>query len=138
MVKVAALKLVAAWIVPVVTEAGVTVKLNGCELPPPGDGLVTTTGNVPAVAKSELLSVMDSWLALLNVAACNNPLNVTDEEAMNPLPAMVTARACAPAFVELGDREEMVGVGFGTTTACTTKLCAAESPAASGFLAVTA
>ena len=46
---------------PVIVGCGfVTAKLNGCELPPPGGGFVTTTGNVPAVARSEVVRVMVS------------------------------------------------------------------------------
>jgi hypothetical protein len=41
-----------------------TVKLVGVEEPPPGAGLVTTTGYEPAVARSAVVSEMVSWLAL--------------------------------------------------------------------------
>jgi hypothetical protein len=36
----------------VMVDAGLTVKLTEFEAPPPGDGFVTTTANVPAVAWS--------------------------------------------------------------------------------------
>jgi hypothetical protein len=35
-----------------------TVKVMGLELPPPGGGLLTTTANVPAFARSEAVKVM--------------------------------------------------------------------------------
>jgi hypothetical protein len=102
--------------------AGCTMKLADWELPPPGGGFVTTTESVPALASWETLRVTVNWLAVTNVAACDTPFTITVEEATNPLPLMVTVRAGEPAFAELGDREEMVGVGFGATTLCTTKL----------------
>ena len=40
--------------------AAETVKLTGCELPPPGVGLVTTTRNDPAVSRSEAVRVIVS------------------------------------------------------------------------------
>jgi len=40
--------------------AEVIVKSAVFEIPPPGDGFVTTTGNVPAVARSEAFSVVFS------------------------------------------------------------------------------
>jgi hypothetical protein len=38
--------------------AGDTLKLTVFELPPPGGGLVTTTGKLPAVARSDALRII--------------------------------------------------------------------------------
>jgi hypothetical protein len=114
----------------------VTVKVTGGELPPAGAGLVTTTANVPALARSALLSVMDSWLALTNVAVCGDPLNVTVEEATKPLPVIVRVSAPLPAEAEDGDR--LATVGAGLLAACTVKLTGAEvPPPGAGFETVT-
>jgi hypothetical protein len=45
---------------PGVAEELVTAKFAVFEVPPPGGGLATTTGKLPAVARSEALSVMVS------------------------------------------------------------------------------
>jgi hypothetical protein len=42
------------------TLTGETLKLIGFELPPPGGGLDTTTGKLPAVARSEALRTIVS------------------------------------------------------------------------------
>jgi hypothetical protein len=51
-----------------------TVKLTEFDAPPPGEGLVTTTGYVPAVAWSLALKEMVSCVELTKVAACATPL----------------------------------------------------------------
>ena len=66
--------------------AGETVKVTAADAPPPGAGFVTTTGFVPAVARSAEVSEIMSWLALTNVAAWEVPLKVTVDEAVNPVP----------------------------------------------------
>ena len=48
---------------------GWTVKLTAFDPPPPGGGLVTTMGNVPAEARSEGSRVTSIWLPLTNEAA---------------------------------------------------------------------
>ena len=44
--------------------AAVTVKLTALDVPPPGEGLVTVTGGVPAVAMSEARMAAVSLVAL--------------------------------------------------------------------------
>ena len=41
-----------------VVTAGVTLKLTVFEVPPPGDGFITTTGKLPVAFRSEALNVM--------------------------------------------------------------------------------
>ena len=52
--------------------------------PPSGGGVVTATGKLPAVARSEALSVIVNWVGPTNVEACIAPLNVTDDEGIKP------------------------------------------------------
>ena len=47
------------WKLPVGVPVS-TLKFTGLETPPPGEGLVTTTGNVPVAARSLVDSGMDS------------------------------------------------------------------------------
>src|SRR5208282_3410846 len=59
----------------VIVGAGLfTVKFTAADEPPPGPGLVTITGNVPAVAWSPVLNWMVNWPAFTKVAACATPL----------------------------------------------------------------
>lgn len=44
--------------------AAATVKLNGADDPPPGVGLVTTSGKLPVAVRSELVSKIVIWLEL--------------------------------------------------------------------------
>jgi hypothetical protein len=46
------------------TEGALTVKLTAAEVPPPGDGFVTVTGAVPALAISVARIAAVSWVAL--------------------------------------------------------------------------
>src|ERR1035437_8075920 len=86
------------------TLAGDTLKLTGFELPPPGGGLVTTSGKLPAIARSVALTVIVRRLVLINEAVCRTSLNVTDDEAMNPLPLIVSVSELVPATTEDGDK----------------------------------
>ncbi len=53
---------------------GVTVKFTELELPPPGDGLVTTTAYVPALARSLAVRSIVSSVELTKVTGCPTPL----------------------------------------------------------------
>ena len=52
----------------------VRVKLTEFEEPPPGEGLLTTTANVPGLAWSLALSEIVSCVGLTKVAGCATPL----------------------------------------------------------------
>jgi hypothetical protein len=43
-----------------VVGAPVTVKVSACEVPPPGEGVTTSTGTVPGVARSVALTTARS------------------------------------------------------------------------------
>ena len=61
------------------TGAGKTLKFTGLELPPPGDGLLTTTGKLPAAPRSDAVSAMFNWPLLTKEAECRMPLNLNSE-----------------------------------------------------------
>jgi hypothetical protein len=86
-----------------------TVKLSAFDGPPPGEGFVTTTGKLPAFARSPVLTEIVSWVALTYVAACAEPLYVTVEEAKKFAPLIVSVCAAAPAVTEVGERVVMAG-----------------------------
>lgn len=107
--------------------AAVTMKLKALELPPPGEGLMTTRGKLPAVARSDALSEMLSWPLFTNVTAWITPLNVTDEDEMNPVPFIVSVSRTDPAWTDVGER--LVIDGFGLLSAGeTVKLTVLELP----------
>src|SRR6266702_4524496 len=84
-----------------IITSGNTVKLAVAE-PPPGPGFVTTTGNVPTVARSKADRLIVNWLALTNVAEWFTPLKVTAEEGTNPKPLMVSDCGVASTAREAG------------------------------------
>ena len=94
---------------PVKPDVDATANNTGADGPPPGGGLVTTTGKVPKVARSDALSVMIRLPPLVREAGCTMPLNVTDEDETKPLPLIVNIRGPDPAGAEGGDRPRMVG-----------------------------
>jgi hypothetical protein len=90
----------------------ITEKFTPGELPPPGDGFVTTTGaNSPA-----LRAVAGTWacsvVELLYVVGTGLPLNDTTDPCINPLPATVTVCAAAPAVTLVGETDATLGTGF--------------------------
>jgi hypothetical protein len=89
-----------------------TVKAAALDAPPPGAGLDTTTAKLPTAAKSEALREIVSRLLFTNVAAWDTLLNVTADDAMNPLPLIVSVSGLLPAEAEEGDRFVIVGLGL--------------------------
>jgi hypothetical protein len=90
-----------------------TTKLVCAEVPPPGLGLVTAIGYVPAVARSAAASEAVSCEALTKVVARAVPPKVTVEAWTKPLPFTVTVWAGLPAAAWLGDTLLMDGAGLG-------------------------
>src|SRR5512146_1346654 len=67
-----------------------TLKFTAVELPPPGEGLVTTIGKEPAVVRSAALRTMVNCVALTEVAVRATPLEVTADVVRKFDPVMVT------------------------------------------------
>jgi hypothetical protein len=90
----------------------VTLKYTVFELPPPGDGLITTTGWLPATVRSDGLNRMESTPLLKKDGAWGSPLNTTVEDGMKPLPLIVSVRELLPTAALDGDRLVIEGFGF--------------------------
>jgi hypothetical protein len=110
-----------------------TVKVTTFDVPPPGAGFVTETGNVPAVATSVLVREIVSWVLLTKVVVRLEPLKLTDEVLKKPVPLIVSVCAPAPTRTELGKREVMAGTGLPTEKVTTFDV----PPPGAGFVTVT-
>jgi hypothetical protein len=86
------------------------------EKPPPGAGFVTTTANVPVVARSLAVRAIVSWVELMKVRVCAMPLKVTVEFERKPVPVIVKFCGVALAGREAGERDAITGRGFPTVT----------------------
>ena len=89
-----------------------TVKFAGCDEPPPGEGLITTTGKTPPAACSDALSATAICCELVYATVAGSPLNVAVELAIKPLPLIVSVWAAAPALDDAGDKLDITGTGL--------------------------
>jgi hypothetical protein len=104
----------------------VMVKVSELEVPPPGVGVKTLTAAEPALARSDVVMVARSWLALTNVVVRLPPFQRTTEPFTNPLPLTVSVSVALPAEALVGDR--LVATGTGLAGAVTVKVSGAEVP----------
>jgi len=74
---------------------------------------------------------------LTNEAVCETPLNVTEEEAMKPLPLIVSVSAPDPATAEAGARLVMEGFGLPEGAGVMVKRAVFELPPPGGGLLTT-
>jgi hypothetical protein len=79
---------------------------------PPGDGLVTVTLAVPAVATSAAVIAAVNCVPLTNVVVLAPPLNFTTDVDTNPVPFTVNVNAAPPAVALVGESEVSVGDGL--------------------------
>ncbi len=118
-------------------EDPITANSTAFDAPPPGVGFVTTTGKLPAVVRSAVVSEIVSRPVPTYVGVWAIPLKVTVEFAKNPVPLMVSVCGTAPAGSELGDSEDIEGTGLVVDPGIV-KLTAPEvAPTVSGFVTVT-
>ncbi len=115
----------------VVVFALLTVKLTEFELPPPGDGFVTVTLTLPALAMSEARMAAVNCVALTNVVVRALPPKFTTEFATKPVPFTVKLNPAPPAVALVGEMLVIVGTGLFTM-----KLTAFDVPPP-GLLTVT-
>src|SRR5215471_2848535 len=101
-----------AFTVVMAGTALLTVKFDGAEAPPPGLGLVITTGNVPPVAISAAVTAMVTCVELTKVTVRAVPLKVPVAPLTKFVPLIVRAKAAPPAVVFAGAKEVIAGMGL--------------------------
>src|SRR6266404_1726106 len=94
--------------------AGLLLIVNVCalEAPPPGVGLKTVTGAVPAVATSFARICAWSWVLLTKVVVRLAPFQRTTDELLKFVPVAVSVNAPLPATALVGEIELSVGAGL--------------------------
>lgn len=111
----------------------VTAKATEAVDPPPGAGLVTVTGNVPATAMSDARIEAVSLVALTNVVAFTAPLKFTFDPFTKLAPFTVSVNPEPPSAALAGEIVVIDGAGL-----LTVKLCApVVPPPGVGFVTVT-
>lgn len=118
----------------VIAGAGLLiVKVCAPDAPPPGDGFVTVTDGVPAVAISAAVMAAVICVALTKVVVLAAPLKFTTEAATKLVPLTVRVKAAPPAVALVGESEVIVGARL-----LTVKLVAVDvPPPGAGFVTVT-
>src|SRR5215470_1152231 len=96
---------------------GATVKANEADVPPPGAGVKTVTGTVPAVATSAAAIAVVRRVALTKVVGRSAPFQRTTDPLTKPLPSTVSVNAVVPAGTLAGVSALSVGTGAVTVTA---------------------
>src|SRR3990172_5667825 len=89
-----------------------TVKSTALEAPPPGAGLTTTTGKVPAAATSAAVIWTVNWEPLTKLVLRSPPLNLTTAPLMKLPPLTVKLKASPSTNTLAGDKLAMEGVGL--------------------------
>src|SRR4029077_1407782 len=99
------------------------------EGPPPGPGLVTTTGNIPPVARSAagILTVMTVPVLVTGTRAAGSEPKLTVAPVAKFVPLIVSRRIPLPALALAGTKDVTVGTGLFTLKAA---LVALVRPAA--------
>src|SRR5436305_495547 len=88
--------------------------VNVCpfEVPPPGAGLKTVTGNVPPASRSLAAIAARSRVALTNVVVLALLLKRTTESETKPEPFTVSVSAAPPAVLDAGEILVVTGTGL--------------------------
>ena len=88
------------------------VKVRAFDVPPPGVGLTTVTGNVPARAMSLAKIAAVTCVALTKVVVRALPFQCTEAPETKFVPVTVRVNASPPAAAVDGEREVAVGTGL--------------------------
>jgi hypothetical protein len=114
--------------------ATTTTTLSGTapEVPPPGAGVVTATGRLPAFANCAAVTTAVNCVPLPYVVASAVLPNSTTDCAVNPVPVTVSVVFPLPAFTVAGEMLLTTGAGFMMLT-----VAVAESAAFATLAAVT-
>lgn len=91
-----------------------TVKFKELDVPPPGKGLVTVTGNVPAVWMAEAGIEAVTCAEPTKVVVSAVPLNFTTDVGTKPEPLTVRVNAAPPVVAFEGESEPSKGDGLFT------------------------
>ena len=89
-----------------------TEKVSAADVPPPGVGVNTVTGTLPAVAMSATVIAAVSCVELTNVVVRALPFQRTVEPLTKLLPFIVSVNAGPPAVTLVGDSALSVGAGL--------------------------
>lgn len=109
------------------------LKFEGADAPPPGAGLLTMTGGVPALAMSAAVTAIVTCDALTKVTVLAAPLNVPVAPLTKFEPLMVSVKAAPPAVALAGANDVIVGTGL-----LTVKFVAVDvPPPGAGLVTVT-
>jgi hypothetical protein len=85
---------------------------SGLEVPPPGEGLRTTTVAVPTTAISPAEIEEVSWVLLMKLVERLAPFQFTIESGVKLEPLTVRVKPLPPALAELGLRLVIAGTGL--------------------------
>jgi hypothetical protein len=93
-----------------------TEKFTAFDVPPPGAGFVTVTGYVPPVATSALARASVSWVLLTKVGMRLEPLKLTVEALVKPVPVTLRVVSKEPTRTSVGETEDKLGAGYVNNT----------------------
>jgi hypothetical protein len=93
-----------------------TEKFAAFDVPPPGGGFVTEMRNVPPVATSALARASVSWVLLTKVGMRLEPLKLTVEALVKPLPVTVRVVFKEATSTSVGETEDKIGAGYVSNT----------------------
>jgi hypothetical protein len=88
------------------------VKLTALDAPPPGAGLLTTTGKLPAVARPVAFSARTNCVLPRNTTLRGDPLMLEVEFCTEFVPMMMTYCEAPPACADSGLSVVIVGTGL--------------------------
>lgn len=106
------------------------VMVNTCValVPPPGRGVKTVTGTVPAALIFDAATTAVNCVGLINVVASGTPFQLTTEPVTKLLPVTVKVKAPLPAIAVLGLMAVVTGIGLLTMIVLIVKRSAALVP----------
>jgi hypothetical protein len=82
------------------------------EVPPPGEGVITDTDNVPGEASCAAGTVTVNWVVLSKVVVRAAAPNWTVDCGVKPDPVTVTTVSALPGAIEFGEIEASAGAGL--------------------------
>jgi hypothetical protein len=94
-----------------------TVRFVAFEVPPPGLGVTTVTGKLPALVNCAAGATAVSWVELTKLIASKVPLSSTVDCGVKLVPVTVNVVFPLPASTTVGEIELRLGAGFTTVTA---------------------